>query len=538
MLQPHKDPPVPTPVNPARLQALLEGYDPDTTQFLCQGFSQGFHIPISNPPPPGLNVKPNHASISQFHAQAQAMIDKELAAGRIEGPFTAPPFEDFVVSPLAIRPKREEGKFRLIHDLSYPKGTSDSINANIPREECTVEYQLIDHVVSLLHQQGTGAYMAKADIQEAFRIVPISPLSYHLLGFKFNDCFYYDKCLPMGLSISCSLFEKLSCALVWIAQNKFGASSISHILDDFIFISISPSICAKSLTSFIDMCASLGVPIKHGKTVPPAQVIEAHGLLLDSIQKQIRLPADKLQDCQAQLSLFSQKTKCTLKQLQSLIGTLQFASKAIKPGRPFLRRLINLTCGVTQSFHRIRLNGESRADINCWFNFLQAHNGTTLFLEQDWLSSDSINLYTDAAGSKGYAAVYGHYWVAGPFPDSWDDYHITVKELYPIVLALSIWGHTLTNRRLRFHTDNQACVHIINSQTSKDNLIMRLVRCLVTTSLKHNILFRAEHVPGRHNLIPDLLSRFQFQKARQVAPWLNSAPTAIPEPLTPQRMIS
>lgn len=51
MLQPHKDPPVPTPVNPARLQALLEGYDPDTTQFLCQGFSQGFHIPISNPPP-------------------------------------------------------------------------------------------------------------------------------------------------------------------------------------------------------------------------------------------------------------------------------------------------------------------------------------------------------------------------------------------------------------------------------------------------------------------------------------------------------
>jgi len=458
-------------------------------------------------------------------------------AGRIEGPFNTPPFKNFVVSPLAIRPKREPGKFRLIHDLSYPKGTQDSINANIPREECAVEYQLIDHVISLLHQQGQGAYMAKTDIQEAFRIIPMSPDVYHLLGFKFNGYFYYDKCLPMGLSISCALFEKLSCALTWVAQNKFSTTPISHILDDFIFISHSQSTCFQSLHSFIGMCTSLGIPIKHSKTVSPTQVIEAHGLLLDSTKQQISLPADKLQDCKSQLTLFSQKKKSTLKELQSLIGTLQFACRAIKPGRPFIRRLINLTCGVNQPFHRIRLNGEAKADILCWLNFLQAHNGTTLFLEKDWLSSRSINLYTDAAGSKGFAAVYGPSWVAGPFPDTWAALHITIKELYPIVLSLALWGHTLSNRRVRFHTDNQACVHIINSQTSKDKLIMRLVRSLVTTSLKYNILFRAEHVPGRHNIIPDLLSRFQFQKARQMAPWLHTAPSAIPVHLSPQHMI-
>ena len=244
-----------------------------------------------------------------------------------------------------------------------------------------------------------------------------------------------------------------------------------------------------------------------------------------------------MQDCNALLRSFAQKTKCTLKELQSLIGTLQFACKAIRPGRPFIRRLINLTCGVTQSFHHIRLNGEARADINCWLDYLQAHNGTTLFLERDWTSSQSINLYSDAAGSKGFAAVYGAAWVAGPFPDSWASFHITIKELYPIVLALSLWGHTLQNRRVRFHTDNQACVHIINSQTSKDKHIMHLVRHLVSVSLKHNILFRAEHIPGRHNVISDLLSRFQFQKAAQLAPWLNNAPTAIPAPLAPHQMI-
>ena len=66
---------------------------------------------------------------------------------------------------------------------------------------------------------------------------------------------------------------------------------------------------------------------------------------------------------------------------------------------------------------------------------------------------------------------------------------------------------------------------------------MYLVRHLVGASLKHNILFRAEHVPERHNLIADLLSRFQFQKAARIAPWLSSAPSAIPESLEPPHMI-
>jgi len=465
------------------------------------------------------------------------MIHKELEAGRIQGPFPAPPFPDFIVSPLAIRPKKDPGKFRLIHDLSYPKGTPHSINANIPREQCTVEYQLLDHVISLLHQQGPGAFMAKADIQEAFRIVPMSPSCHHLLGFQFNGQFYYDTCLPMGLSISCSLFEKLSRALVWIAHNKFGATAISHILDDFIFISHSKSICSNNLHSFINMCAHLGVPIKHSKTVPPAKLIEAHGLLIDSDRRQIRLPGDKLRDCKSLLNTFAHRSKCTLKELQSLIGTLQFACKAIRPGRPFIRRLINLTCGVTQSYHHIRINGEARADINCWLNFLQEHNGTTVFLDHEWLSSDIIKLFSDAAGSKGFAVVYGPSWAAGPFPDTWGHLHITIKELYPIVLALCLWGHKLSNHKVRFYTDNEACVHIINSQTSRDTHIMQLVRHLVCASLKHNILFRAEHVPGRHNVIPDLLSRFQFQRAARLAPWLDSAPAAIPPELLPQHML-
>ena len=51
-----------------------------------------------------------------------------------------------------------------------------------------------------------------------------------------------------------------------------------------------------------------------------------------------------------------------------------------------------------------------------------------------------------------------------------------------------------------------------NRHTSKESDIMVLIRRLVLCRMRHNILVRADHVPGRHNVLPDLLSRSQIDK--------------------------
>ena len=58
----------------------------------------------------------NHKSARQNVPLVSAKIDKELAAGRLAGPFHLPPFSKFVVSPLGLVPKKDGGQ-RLIHDL-------------------------------------------------------------------------------------------------------------------------------------------------------------------------------------------------------------------------------------------------------------------------------------------------------------------------------------------------------------------------------------------------------------------------------------
>lgn len=60
-------------------------------------------------------------------------------------------------------------------------------------------------------------------------------------------------------------------------------------------------------------------------------------------------------------------------------------------------------------------------------------------------------------------------------------------ELFPIVLALEMWGSQFQNHNILFLTDNEAVVAIINKTSSKDKTIMKLVRRLVISCLQNNI---------------------------------------------------
>lgn len=68
-----------------------------------------------------------------------------------------------------------------------------------------------------------------------------------------------------------------------------------------------------------------------------------------------------------------------------------------------------------------------------------------------------------------------------------------------------------------FFSDNLAIVHIINKMSSTDSVVMSLVRRLVLACLGYNILFRAEHISGKQNNLPDLFSRLQVEKFSRIS---------------------
>ena len=525
---------LPTPVSVVNLQSMLRDshYDWQLSQNLIEGFSRGFRIPYCGPVDRACHPR-NHPSVLNNSVYVQQMIASECNLGRVAGPFLCPPFDNLIVSPLGLVPKKEAGAFRLIHDLSFPK--QDSINFFIPREYCSVVYEDYGYFVSMLARMGQGCYIAKADIESAFRIIPISPLDYHLLGFMMDNQYFYDKCLPMGCSVSCKLFEDFSCAIQWILTNLFQVETMSHILDDFMFLSHSRATCQSYLDSFMSLASFVGIPVKHSKTVSPATCVIVHGIEIDTELMEARLPQDKLEDAINLVRSFARRKKVTLHELQSLIGTLNFACKVIVPGRPFLRRLIDLTIGISRPNFHIRLNNEARLDMAAWLVFLESFNGVSVLLNENWLSSEKLELFTDAS-NLGFAGVLKGKWFQGGWPSSWEQKHIAIKELFPIVLALKMWSTHLRDRRLLILCDNEAVVYVINKQSSRDSSLMSLIRTLTVTLMQFNIVIRAKHVPGKLNVVADMLSRFQDgpQILRQYG--LDAVPSAIPQDLLPWRV--
>ena len=171
-----------TPVRIDRLTSVLRDYDPFLKNFLIQGFSYGFHIHYSNLR--SSFESPNLLSAKDLPNIVTDKLHKEIEAGRVAGPFSAPPFDNFVVSPLGIVPKKAPNEFRLIQHLSYPH--ENSVNSGIPVDFSSVRYASIQDAIVFVKRLGVGCYLAKTDIKSAFRIIPIHPEDYPLLGMKWQ----------------------------------------------------------------------------------------------------------------------------------------------------------------------------------------------------------------------------------------------------------------------------------------------------------------------------------------------------------------
>ena len=520
-----------TPIDPDRLEYHLNkcNYPKDKTQYLVQGFRYGFKLGHMGE---AEDIDANNSRNAMEHIEVvEGKLEAELEKGRIAGPFRKKPFKKFQISPLNVREKSVKGTFRLIHDLTHPYDDK-SVNANIPQHEKTVKYSSIRDTVKTLEGLPTGAYLAKSDIKDAYRIIPVHPSEYPKLGMKFKGKYYYDKCLPQGCGSSCRIFEAFATALhaIFLYYNPTGV--VQHLLDDFLFIALTKLLCQTLLTNFQLLCADIGVPLAADKTTRPSTQEVFLGFLVDTVTRTTSLPQEKVSKYTEDVQNTLASKKITRTQLESLVGKLNFAA-AVVPARPFLFRLTRRIYSVKKSFHFIRITREMRRDLSTWLTFLRTYNGITFFRSLRLTSSDAINMASDAS-FIGFGARYGSKWVQARYPTHWKKYGITLLELYPVLVLIAMFGHLLKNHSIRYECDNTAVVEILKTQSSKCPRIMKVVRPLALLLIEHNIYLTAFHIEGKKNTIPDLISRFKISEKILRANRMRLTPEPVPTYLRPE----
>lgn len=72
----------------------------------------------------------------------------------------------------------------------------------------------------------------------------------------------------------------------------------------------------------------------------PAQCLTFLGIELDTVAMTSRLPRAKLHDLRARVRVCIGKRKVLLRDLQSLVGHLNFACKVVAPGQAFFAKAL------------------------------------------------------------------------------------------------------------------------------------------------------------------------------------------------------
>ena len=520
-----------TPIKLDYLLLCLQNYSNYIdANVLSNGFRSGFKLQYMGPRLPRNSA--NLQSALQHPEVVHEKLVSEVKAGRMLGPFKTKPISNLQISPIGIVPKKTGG-WRLIMHLSHPE--NNSINDFIDPLLTSVSYTTFDQAMKTVQQCGPGALLGKKDIKSAFRLLPVHPGDFDLLGIEFQGNYYIDKCLPMGSSISCATFEKFASFLEWEVRRRANIKSIEHYLDDFLFCGPKESgICQKAMLVFEEVCSEFGIPVAVEKTEGPCTCLVFLGLEVDTVEQVVRVPMDKIRDITVALLDILTKSKIKRKELEKLLGSLAFCARAMPGARAFSSRLYALLSSVKSSHHFIRLSLNVKEDLKVWVQFFKRFNGSCHFLVENWISNADIELFTDSAGgsSLGCAAVFGKHWSVLRWPKQWAQSgvlrDVTFLELVPIVLALSIWCKQFENYKLLFRSDNAALVEILNKKSSKSLRVMQLIRPLVLFTLEHNIHFRALHIKGVDNKCADSLSRFQFSRFHELAPFADKHPVPIP----------
>ena len=184
-----------------------------------------------------------------------------------------------------------------------------------------------------------------------------------------------------------------------------------------------------------------------------------------------------------------------------------------------------------KKFHHVtRLTKGFKSDLRWWHYFATNWNGVS-FIDKAHARDQLHCIQTDASGHWGCRACLNLLWFQHAWSPEWSGISIMTKELVPIIFSCAVWGSLLTKTHVEFQCDNLGLVEAINKGSSKDVMVMHLLRCLWFFPAIFDISIHVSYIPGVQNCAAVMLSRNQLTKFLHCYPDSSPLPEPIPSSL-------
>ena len=469
----------------------------------------------------------NHKGATEFPQAINKYLHKEISKSRMMGPFTNPPFQGLTdrigISPLNSVPKRESDQRRIIIDFSWPK--QGSVNEAIDKNtymgiDVNLKYPTVDDLAERIFTLGTGCAIFKRDLTSAFRQLFGDPFDYSLMIYQWNELYYVDVAVAMGMVSAPYCCQRTTDALAAIHVHK--GYWLMNYIDDF----IGAEKWSKVFSSFHELgqlFREVGISESHEKKCPPDTEINCLGTLFNSLNMTMQVTPDRLLELHNLLEEWHFKELASRKQVEKLIGKIQFVTNCVKQGRVFICKLLNYLRGLPKSgYFPIPL--DTRKDIKWWYTFLPKFNGVSVLWH---LRKEALNevLATDASLRGGGGIAFGKYFrIRWPKWVEIKSLGIAHLEMLALIVGLKLWSHKFSGNKFSIACDNQACVELINKGRAVDEFLQDCLREVAYLASIHDFWIRAVYIDTKRNIGPDKLSRWHISRncRKEAKEWIKS----------------
>ena len=212
------------------------------------------------------------------------------------------------------------------------------------------------------------------------------------------------------------------------------------------------------------------------------------GILINTVDRTISIPPKKLQAIVNMCRNWATKTYCSKNQLQSLLGSLLYITKCVKPARIFLNRKLQFLRENVDNT-KIILTTEFFKDL-AWFNeFLSQYNGVTYYDQK----FSRIPIHFDAC-LTGLGGHFGFMVYSVPIPLEFMNYTIVHLEILNIVVAAKIWASHWSNQNIHIFCDNMAVIEVLTTGRTRDTILATCSKNLWLIAAVFNIDFMTYNI--------------------------------------------
>ena len=252
----------------------------------------------------------------------------------------------------------------------------------------------------------------------------------------------------------------------------------------------------------------------------PSQQAKWLGFNLDLQQGVISVPEEKIMALKSQLSKAVDRGSLKARDLASVIGKIISMTLALGPvSRLMTRRMYGLLNSRLYWCQSLEISPEAKLEMEFWLSQIENINGHEI-----WHSPSAIRVvYADASGTGygGFTVEHGCHVAHGAWSEEEIAQSSTWRELRAVRMVLESLVPKLKNERVRWFSDNQNVVRILEIGSKKPQLQEEAL-AVFSIAAQNLIRIEPQWIPRSENQKADYLSRLQDTDDWKVQPFVFS----------------